>query len=82
MGGGDSVKPLAFALLVVGFLTVGPFPRDVQAQCSMCRTALEGSAEGRAMAEKFNLGILVLLGAPFSVVLAIGTALRYRRRLE
>jgi hypothetical protein len=36
-----------------------------QAQCSMCRTALENSPEGRGMSASFNRGILFLLGIPY-----------------
>ena len=55
----------------------------LEAQCAMCRTALISSEEGAAMAEKFNKGILFLLGAPFSVAAGIGVAMRRsRRRME
>ena len=50
------------------------------AQCAMCRTALESSEEGRRMAEKFNKGILFLLGAPFGVAAGIGIAMRRSRK--
>lgn len=57
--------------------------RPLEAQCSMCRTALEGSEQGRAMAVQLNRGILFLLGAPFTVVAGIGVAmLRSRRKLR
>lgn len=52
------------------------------AQCSMCRTALESSEEGRAMSVKLNRGILVLLGAPFGTAAFIAVAMaRSRKRL-
>jgi hypothetical protein len=56
--------------------------RTVQAQCAMCRTAIESSEEGKAMGARLNRGILLLLGAPLGVTLAIGTAMhRSRKRL-
>ena len=66
-----------FALAIVGIAAVD----DASAQCAMCRTALEGSEEGQRMAEKFNAGILFLLGAPISVVagVAVGTRKNWRR---
>jgi hypothetical protein len=52
------------------------------AQCSMCRTALESSEEGRALSVKLNRGILVLLGAPFGTAAFIAAAMvRSRKRL-
>jgi hypothetical protein len=54
--------------------------RSVEAQCAMCRTAIESSEEGKAMAAKLNRGILFLLGAPFGVALAVGTAMRRSRK--
>lgn len=68
---------LVLLLLATIALTTVP---SVEAQCAMCRTALEGSEQGRLMAEKFNGGILFLLGAPFGVVTGIGVAMRRSRR--
>ncbi len=39
----------------------------VVAQCSMCRTALTGSAEGRDLAQGFNRGIMFLASVPFLI---------------
>lgn len=39
----------------------------VVAQCSMCRTALTGSAEGRDLAQGFNRGIVFLASVPFLI---------------
>ena len=70
----------ALLLVVVGCLVVVP---SLDAQCAMCRTALERSEQGQAMAVQFNRGIVFLLGAPFSVAAGIGMAMvRSRRRLE
>ena len=75
---GGALMRLALALVV--FLAVAP---SLGAQCAMCRTALEGSEQGRAMAVQFNHGILFLLGAPFTVAAGIGVAmLRSRKKLE
>jgi hypothetical protein len=53
------------------------------AQCAMCRTALESSAEGRALIEKLNLGIILLIAAPFGIAVAVGVAMaKSRRRLR
>lgn len=40
-------------------------------QCAMCRTALENSPEGQAMAEGFRKGIILLLAAPYAILGAI-----------
>lgn len=37
------------------------------AQCAMCRTALESSVEGRALAGGFRKGIVLLLAAPYAI---------------
>ena len=37
-------------------------------QCAMCRTALENSPEGRAVAEGFRYGIIFLLAAPYAIL--------------
>ena len=48
----------------------------------MCRTALEGSPEGRAMAEGFQYGILFLLAAPYAILGSVGIGLlrAYRKK--
>ena len=40
----------------------------------MCRTALESSPEGKALAGSFRYGILLLLGAPYVIFGTIGYA--------
>jgi hypothetical protein len=42
------------------------------AQCAMCRTALENSVEGQAIAEGLKNGILFLLAAPYAIMGAVG----------
>ena len=44
-------------------------------QCAMCRTALENSAEGRAMAEGFRHGIVLLLAVPYAIAGSVGFGL-------
>jgi hypothetical protein len=71
-----------FAVVLVGVVWLMAVP-SLEAQCAMCRTALESSEQGRAMAVQFNRGILFMLGAPFSVMALIGLAMvRSRRRLQ
>jgi len=43
-------------------------------QCAMCRTALENSPEGQAVAQGFRYGIIFLLAAPYAILgsIAIG----------
>jgi hypothetical protein len=51
-------------------------------QCAMCRTALEQSEEGKAMAGSFRYGILLLLAAPYVIGATVGIALfrAYRKK--
>ena len=56
---------------------------SVMAQgCAMCRTALENSPEGRALAGTFNYAILFLMGIPYVLFGAAGIAIyrAYRQR--
>ena len=77
-----TMRRIVLALLAILWLFAAA-RRASDAQCAMCRTALESSEQGQAIAEKFNKGILFLLGAPFSVAAGIGVAmLRSRRRLR
>ena len=56
-------KILAVSFLLLILLVV---MQDLAlAQCSMCRTALESSEEGKALAQGLNKGILFLLFTPF-----------------
>ena len=52
------------------------------AQCAMCRTALESSPEGQALAGSFRQGILMLMGAPYLMLGAAGFAIyrAYRKK--
>jgi hypothetical protein len=44
-------------------------------QCAMCRTALENSAEGQAVAEGFRHGIVFLLVVPYAIAGSVGFGL-------
>ena len=50
--------------------------------CAMCRTALENSPEGRALAGTFNYAILFLMGIPYVLFGAAGIVIfrAYRQR--
>ena len=70
----------AIALLTV--LAVCLFQVSAQAQCAMCRTALENSPEGKGMAASFNHGILFLLGVPYVIFGTFGVVVYrgYRKK--
>ena len=70
---------MRFAIVVL-LLTVVLGVSALEAQCAMCRTALEGSEKGQLLAQKFNNAILFLLGAPFGVATWFGIAMRRSRR--
>ena len=68
-------------LTLAVFLIAGA--QEVGAQCSMCRTAIESSPEGQAMAAGFNQAILFLLAAPILIVAGVSLALwQGERRLK
>jgi len=50
------------------------------AQCSMCRSVVAQSAEGRALAEQLNGAILLLFVAPYLVVGSVAVV-AFRDRL-
>jgi hypothetical protein len=64
-------KRAAFALLLI----VALFHIPGWGQCAMCRTALESSPEGQALAGSFRYGILLLMGAPYVMLSAAGYAI-------
>lgn len=69
-------------ILVLAALLHGGAP-PASAQCALCRSALESSEEGRAMAGKLNRGILLLLAAPLGVAASVAAAMfRSRRRVK
>jgi hypothetical protein len=67
-------------ILVVGLVTAAVLwlavPAD--AQCSMCRAALNGSNNARFI-KYFNVGVLVLLIPPVSIFCSIFILLRRHR---
>jgi len=74
-----------FVVLVLLFAVTLSVTSSVWAQgCAMCRTALEQSAEGRAIAGRFNYGILFLMGIPYAMFGAAGIAVfrAYRKRIR
>lgn len=62
--------------LAVLVLVLGLAP-EANAQCAMCRTALE-SPEGAALAHGFRRGVLFLLAAPFSALGVIAGLVLHR----
>jgi len=63
-------KRLLFYFLFV--LLMALLEPSVWAQgCAMCKTALEQSPEGQALAKSFDYGILFLMGVPYAM---FGTA--------
>ena len=71
---------LLVALVVMVFLIFSH--SSAVAQCSMCRTALTGSAEGRALAQGFNQGILFLASVPFLIAGALTLLVFQSRRQD
>lgn len=73
-------KTIVSGLVAAAVLLVIASPAD--AQCAMCRAALE-SSDAQAFIAKLNLGILFLLAAPMGIVVSIAIAMaRSRRRLR
>jgi hypothetical protein len=70
------------AIALLSILAICVFQGSAQAQCSMCRTALENSPEGKGMAASFNRGILFLLGIPYIICGTVGVVVYrgYRKR--
>lgn len=67
--------PLTFAVLIA-------LAAPAWAQCAMCRTALESSAEGKVLAGTFAQGILLLLFLPYIIFGTVAYAVyrAYRNR--
>ena len=57
------MRRILIGLLVLG--SIGSLAAPAFAQCAMCVTALQNSAEGRGLAESFGHGILFLLFIPY-----------------
>jgi hypothetical protein len=71
-------KTVAGALAAAALLALVAAP--AAAQCVMCKTALSGSPEGRAMTAHFNHGILLMVFAPYFVMAGF-VAVVFRERL-
>jgi hypothetical protein len=67
---------LSALALVIGLLLSAP----VLAQCSMCKSTVVQSPEGRQMAEKLNAAILVMFFAPYLVFGTVATII-FRSRI-
>ena len=73
-------RALACSALVLALVAAaGPAP--LRAQCSMCQSVVNGSAEGRAMGAELNNAILVMFGAPYLVFGAF-VAVALRRQIR
>lgn len=77
---GLKIKQLGFFFIVLFVFSL----TDVQAQCAMCRAALE-SEESGVQAEAVNDGIVYLMAIPYILVATIGYAvyrLKYGKKKE
>ena len=76
-------KRLILAVLFFSVLALMSAPVWAQG-CSMCRTALEQSVEGQAIAGSFNYGILFLMGIPYAMFGTAGIAIfrAYRKQVK
>jgi hypothetical protein len=64
------IKLLAAGLVLAAVIILEP---SAFAQgCSMCRTALESSPEGKALAGSFARGILMIIVLPYALVGTFG----------
>jgi hypothetical protein len=72
------VKPALLLLLAALALAAAAlWPAESDAQCALCRTALEGA--GAKTARTMNLGILILLVPPVAIFCSI-FAVAYKSR--
>jgi hypothetical protein len=71
-----SLVAIVAAALVIA---VALQPQSVEAQCAMCRRALD-SPEGRQMIAALRSGVLVLLIAPFALFASVATLAICSRR--
>jgi len=70
----------AVALLAIGAAV--SLPGAAEAQCAMCRTALD-SPEGRKLIAAFQSGVLLLLAVPFATFGTVAwLAIRGQRQLR
>jgi hypothetical protein len=66
--------------LLTGLPVLAPVPAAAQG-CSMCKTALTNSEEGRAMSAEFNRAIVIMLLAPY-LLMGAGASYLLRKRLR
>lgn len=71
-----NLRFLVFVILTLSVLFV--FSSDANAQCSMCRAALNGSNNAKFL-RNFNIGVLVLLLPPVSIFCSIFIVLKRHR---
>ena len=77
---GLKIKQLGFFFVILFVFSL----TDAQAQCAMCRAALE-SEESGVQAEAVNDGIVYLMAIPYILVATIGYAvyrLKYGKKKE
>ncbi|PYS20080.1 MAG: hypothetical protein DMG11_30615 [Acidobacteria bacterium] len=74
------MRKLLPAILIV--LAILALESSGWGQCSMCRTALESSPEGKFLASSFAHGILMLLFLPYIIFGTIATVVvrAYRKK--
>lgn len=70
-------RRILLPLVILGAIAL---TEPLAAQCSMCKTLLEGSAEGRQVARGLNHGILLMLAAPYLIFGSFGIVL-FRHRI-
>lgn len=62
------MKKIVFVVLGIAFLL---FPEVMEAQCAMCRAALESSGN-TSTAEGINNGIVYLMAIPYIAIAVLG----------
>jgi hypothetical protein len=70
------------AIALLSIFAICLFEGSAEAQCAMCRTALENSPEGKGMSASFARGILFLIGIPYAIFGTVGIAVYrgYRKK--
>ena len=62
------ISDFGFRIAILLVIAFAALEASGWAQCAMCRTALESSPEGQAIAGGFRKGILLLLAAPYAIL--------------
>ncbi len=69
----------ALFIVAVVCICTAVFCADADAQCAMCRAAVQNASNGAELIRRLNLGILVLLAPPAAMFCGIfGAVYRYR----